>query len=181
MTNSEGESVWTPYRTTLVPLASEDFVAVVGNTATVVRPPTGRGVGDAPPDEWPGSATSSGPRRRSSSGWASPSGCQPGRGPVPGLESVLLATDLPEGGSLLVDGAATAEQFGSHGQFSDDCDAVDAGASLSAVPTELRAHPDPRQPGGRLHRRLTPGSQLAVVRAGVPIEVLSTAPADELP
>jgi hypothetical protein len=100
----------------------------------------------------------------------------------PARTEVLLETDLPEGGSLLIDGAATAEQFGSHGQFSNDCDAVDAGASLSAVP-HLNSERIPIRANLVADSiAVSPtGSQLAVVRAGVPIEVLSTAPADDLP
>jgi hypothetical protein len=184
VTNSQGESVWHPYRTTLLPLAYEDFVAVFGNTATVVRPPTGSVVVDAPPEEWPGPGYPKWSQRtvRQRLGMPQRAGASPVVAQCAARGAVLIATDLPEGGSLLIDGAATAEQLGSHGQFSADCDAVDAGASLSAVP---------RLSSERIPIRANlvadsvavsrSGSQLAVVRVGLPIEVLSTAPADELP
>jgi hypothetical protein len=183
VTNSQGESAWRPYRTTLVPLASEDFVAVFGNTATVVRPP-GSGVADAPPDEWPGRGFGNWSQKTVGHRLGAPG--RPGERPVvaqcPAHESVLVATDLPEGGSLLVDGAATAEEFGSHGQFSTNCDAVDAGASLSAVPYLNSERIPIRANLVADSVAVSPsGSQLAVVRAGLPIEVLSTAAADELP
>jgi hypothetical protein len=132
-----GESVWRHYRTTLVPLGDNDFVAVLGNTATVVRPPTGEVVGDAPPDDWPGPGYPKWSQKTVEQRLATPqhSGDSAVVAQCEARHSVLIATDLPEGGSLLIDGDATAVQFGSHGQFSADCDAVDAGASLSAIPT----------------------------------------------
>jgi hypothetical protein len=184
VTNAEGEPVWTPYRTTLVPLAFEDFVAVLGNTATVVRPPTGSYVADAPPDEWPGPGNLEWSQKtvKQRLGVPQRAGASPVVAQCPARDSVLIATDLPEGGSLLVDGAATAEQFGSPGQFSDDCDAVDAGASLSAVPNLNPERIPIRANLVADSVAVSPtGSQLAVVRAGVPIEVLSTVPADDLP
>jgi hypothetical protein len=180
--NTMGESVWSTYATSLEPLAFQDFVAVYRNTAAVLRPPTGDQPVDAPPDtppttDWTQTII------ESRIGVPEHDGDDPVVARCVGSDAVLLATDVPEGGSLLIDGGGAKQNLNSRGTFTSMCDAVDAGAALSVIPGL----------GGsdRIEARSTlvadmvavspVGDQVAVVKSGFPIEVLSTLPTADLP
>jgi len=181
--NSQGEPVWTPYSTRLEPLAYQDFVAVYRNTAAVVRPPGAYPAVDAPSDVLPTTGTTDWTQLvvQERIGVPEQGGGEPVVARCADHTAVLLATDLPEGGSLLVDGSGDGHTLEGRGAFTARCDAVDVGNSLvilpdSGEPVELRSTLVADTVA------LSPvGDQVAIVKAGFPIEVLSTLPANELP
>lgn len=181
--DSQGQPVWNPYATTLEPLGSQDFVAVYRNTAAVVRPPTGDAPSDAPSDtprpttDWTQAVVDTG------LGAAKHPGDDPVVARCADSAAVLLTATVPEDGSVLVDGAGTKRNLTSRGQFTAACDAVDAGTSLSVVPR--LGGPEPIELRSTLVAdsvEVSPvGDQVAVVKSGFPIEVLSTLPTADLP
>lgn len=175
--------MWDPYATTLEPLGSQDFVAVYRNTAAVVRPPTGDAPSDAPSDtprpttDWTQAVVDTG------LGAAKHPGDDPVVARCVDSAAVLLTATVPEDGSVLVDGAGAKRSLTSRGQFTAACDAVDAGTSLSVVPR--LGGPEPIELRSTLVAdsvEVSPvGDQVAVVKSGFPIEVLSTLPTADLP
>lgn len=181
--DSQGAPVLNPYATALEPLGSQDFVAVYRNTAAVVRPPTGDAPSDAPPDT-----------PRPTTDWTQAlvdirigvpkySADNPVVARCADSTAVLLATDAPEGGSVLVDGGGAKRRLTSRGDFTAACDAVDAGTSLSVVPQLGGTEPvELRSTLVADSVEVSPvGDQVAVVKSGFPIEVLSTLPTADLP
>lgn len=184
--NVQGESVWTPYGARLVSLASEAFVAVYRNTAVIVQPP------GVVPDGVPHAATD----------WTQIVVEERIGVPLEGNDSadpvvarcaehtaVLIATDLPEGGSLLINSRGQVRRLAGRGTFTAGCDAVDISGSLATVPDPgSLLVPGVNEPV-TLRATLVAdavavspvGDQVAIVKAGFPIEVLSTLPAHELP
>lgn len=185
MENREGESVWKPYLPRLEPLASENFVAVYRNTAAVVRPPTGnfpadRRLNDLPPDwrtRWTQQVV---PYRL---GVPRDGAEEPVVATCPSQRALLIRTDLAENGSVLVDGAAEAHKISGPGHFTTNCGVVDAGRTLTVTDspganapvtmrTSLVADSVAVAPAG---------DQVALVKAGFPVEVLLTVPIGSLP
>jgi TIR domain len=182
LANRMGEPAWAPYQTSLEPLPYRDFVAVYRNTATVVRPPSDSVPIDAPlntlPPNWRTDWTQVVVNERL--GVPGSGGTDPIVASCDTAGGVLLRTDLPENGELLVDGDAEGHRLNGDGQFTAGCTVIDAGRSLSAMgrdgPVVLRATLVADSVA------VSPmGNQVAIVKAGFPIEVLSTVKADSLP
>src|SRR5262249_17860836 len=95
---------------------------------------------------------------------------------------ILVRTDLPEDGNLLIKADGDAHPLGGHGQFNDRCDLLDVGRSLSATESFTREPVTMRTTLVADTVAMSPvGGQVAVVKGGFPIEILSTAAADSLP
>lgn len=185
MENAKGESVWKPYRPRLEPLSSANFVAVYRNTAAVVRPPTGSIPGDRPLDGLPPDWRTVWTQQIVPHGLGMPSvsAAEPVVATCPSRQALLLRANLAEDGSLLVDGAAEAVQIRGSGHFTADCGVAGAGRTLTMIHslgpnvpvtmrTSLVADSVAVAPAG---------DQIALVKAGFPVEVLLTAPAESLP
>ena len=182
--NAQGEPGWIPYGTRLEPLAYQQFVAVYRNTAIVVLTPGSLPL-DGPPltTDWTQSVI------EARLGAPEQSGDEPVLARCAGHDAVLLATDLPEGGSLLVGDYGESRRLAGRGSFTDSCQAIDISGSLTTVPGlgSLEV------PGvnERVELRSTliadavavspAGDQVAIVKSGFPIEILSTLPPNELP
>ncbi|TQM85401.1 TIR domain-containing protein [Saccharothrix saharensis] len=173
----EGHPMWQPkYDTRLEPLANGAFVAVQGNTATIVRPPTGSPPVDVkistlPPD-WRTEWTRVPVRQRigvPESGDTDPvvARCQD-------RSSVLLATDAPVGTSLLVDATALAVPV-RDGRYTPGCALIDLSDSLVHHDAVRAGQTVIRTPFQADAVAFSPsGGRVAVLNEGFPIEVLST-------
>lgn len=183
--NTQGEPVWTAYDAALEPLAYESLVATYRNTAVVVHPPTGEMPPDVPPDDLPTNWATEWTQFTVDERMGVPEdgNSDPVRATCPGRTAVLLRTDVPQGGTMVVDGDGTAQRLTGDGMFTHACAVLDAGPSLRMVSTDSTSE------AVELRSTLVydtlavsrPGDRVAVVKAGFPIEILSTAPADELP
>ncbi|MGW6930760.1 TIR domain-containing protein [Lentzea sp. NPDC054927] len=160
----------TPYATRLVPFGFEEFVAVHLNTATVLKPPTGR-YGQAP--DWTQGA-------QHQLGSARQSRTEPLVARCLDHTTVLLRGNT---GAVILDAGGEQGSISGEGQFTSGCDVVDTGRSLTIVPRLSRKSPViVRTTLVADSVAVSPvGDQLALVKAGFPIEVLSTLPVGSLP
>ncbi|WP_169515793.1 toll/interleukin-1 receptor domain-containing protein [Amycolatopsis nigrescens] len=167
-----------PLPTRLEPLASENFVALHDDDAAVVRSP-----GELPPnaeEAWTQVAVKD---------WIV---AHDGGPPEPiaarcaERSEVMIHTDVPENGSLLIDGNARTDRIDGRGEFTGridgQCDAVAIGRSLSAIP---QLGDEPVVLRGTLVAdtvAVAPvGDRVALLKPGFAIEILSTLTADSLP
>jgi hypothetical protein len=182
--NTQGEPAWLPYSTRLEPLAFEDFVAVYRNTAAVVRPPIEGVLVDAPRDTVPPNHENEWTQVVVPERIGLPKGdTDPIAARCEGQRKVLLHADGPDDSSLLVDGSAKGQRLTGIGQFAADCGVVDATGSLSVVPSGSSTGPLSLRASLAADRVVVSpiGDQVAVLKAGFPVEVLSTLAEDALP
>ena len=183
--NTKGTVGWRSFRPRIVPLAFQDFVAVVGSTAVIARPPTGESVViDAPTDEHPGPLTSWDLDVVDTSlGSASTAGDQPIGAECPEHSGVIAPQGLSLGdGALLIEADGTTTSFDGKVGLADNCTVIGAGTQLLA-----KAHLDqkPIVVVDRLQADAVvysaDGTRVAMLKAGQPLQILSTAPATSLP
>jgi hypothetical protein len=163
------------FDTTLEPLSYDGFLAVHGSEATIVSPPDGVGTAPANAREWTQVPTNQ------AMGLPSGDNTDPIAARCPSGSAVLLRSEMPSNQNIIVKGANQLVRLTSRGQFDDRCDVLDAGRSLTlhlsvgepvTVRSNLVADAVALSPAG---------DQVAVVRSGFPIEILSTAHNDSLP
>jgi len=156
------------FATTLEPLSGGRFAAVHHNTATIVIAPTDTAGWTTTPV-------------RKGVGQPATDGANPVVGRC-GLRGKALL-GMAESGSVLVEDVQEAVDVPGHGVFTAGCDVVATGDALTALP-------DLRTDSPVLLRAtlvadsvaVSPnGAQVAVLKAGFPIEVLSTLPTSSLP
>lgn len=170
--NSQGEPSWTPFASALQPLGYGVFLAVHRNTAALVVPPGGQG------PQWTQQVAAE------RLGSAKRAGAEPVVAACASADAALVHTDLPEGGSVLLRNGQHARRLPALGQFGSNCDVVVTGGALTVVPqTAIREDTVQLRPTLVADKVVVSpvGDQLAVLRAGFPIEVLSTLPTEELP
>lgn len=180
--DSQGDRAWSPFQPKIVPLAYGDFVAVYRNTAIVLRAPSVDHPADAPSDILPtGSTEWTQTVVKERLGTPGSGSTDPVLARCSSNTAVLLRTDAPEGGALFVQASGETRRLTSHGQFTEDCAALDTGPTLTMQPRV--GDPIPLQEAF-IADDVAPspkGDAVAVVKAGFPIEVLSTVPSDSLP
>ncbi|RKT88764.1 TIR domain-containing protein [Saccharopolyspora antimicrobica] len=183
--DTHGENIGrTPYRTRLEPLAGGHFVAVLGVTATVVRPPgPGRPVFSSPlPDA---EVAWSGKELPGEIGRSPAADFDPVIARCRDRTAVMLDADFP-GEAQVVGSGAEPWPVDGHGLFSPACDAFAVGRSLSVLP-DLGHEPmtlretlvtDQVVPGPAVPSTGT--TRVALLTPGFAIEVLSTESDDAL-
>jgi hypothetical protein len=185
LSNVEGTDSWKPYHPALESLQYEDFIAVYGGTAMVVRPPTGeRVLVDAPHEDFPtGGLTEWNVKViKSSLGSAPTANANPILGRCVDHDTVLTPGQFSQNGSMLLDGTGEPTRLDSRATFSLNCVALAAGRNLSVVPSHGHETLTVRENLVSDSVAISPtGTQVAVMKAGMPIEVLSTASLNELP
>jgi hypothetical protein len=183
--DSRGSASWRPYRPRLIPLSGKDFVAVFGSTASIVRPPTGdRVFGDASGDQQPKGPLTSWYTAvvRDPLGSAAKSGAEAVLSECPSSEAVLLRGQFSEDGALLVRADPTPTRLDGAARFLTDCSVEVRSDSVKVIDDLSHDEAVLLDPFVADSVVYSPdGAHVAVVKAGEPVQILSTASEADLP
>jgi hypothetical protein len=165
--NENGEDAWgARWRTRLVPFSTDDFLAVFGHTATIVKMPSSDPIFDGG-YEWAnhegGWRTKIVPKRL---GVPDQDGADP---VIPGCEGpneVALHTDLGTNGGLIVDASADNVTFDAMVAM-DGCRILDGDSELTAQPSGVVLRPSYAADSAVLS-----SDRVALLTGGAPTEVL---------
>ncbi|GGM60281.1 hypothetical protein GCM10011608_51660 [Micromonospora sonchi] len=182
--DSQGQPSWRGYGNRLEPLADGRLVAIHRNTAAVVRPPKGSPAdvpqGSVPPNAevtWT-QAIVPGPL-----GPPADDGSEPIAATCADRTGVLVRTNRPDNGMMVIDGAAQGWQLDGRGEFTDSCDVVVIGRTLSFLPDLAPARATVLRDPLTTETVVVPpaGDQVALLKPGFAIEILSTLGPESLP